>query len=239
MAADLWWVPTGAANAYLWRDPDGVVVLDPGLPGEEDVVLDALARLGGRPQDIARIVLTHWHSDHSGAAAALATLTGAEVLAGAADAAVLRGESRGTPPDLTEDERPVHEAIARAAGTVMDAPRIAAARDLHDRDRLGPGGGAVARLVGGHTEGSVAVWMAARRAVLTGDLARGTDDGGVAFGLFHVDRARTAAALRELAAPDPVVAGFGHGPPATGSAASALRVASDGVAEGDGLGEER
>lgn len=88
---DLWCVPTTASNAYLWRGPSGaLVVIDPGLYGDESIVLTAIDDIGAHQRDVETIVVTHFHSDHAGAAQALADGTGARVCADAA--AVLRGE---------------------------------------------------------------------------------------------------------------------------------------------------
>ncbi|WP_267877177.1 MBL fold metallo-hydrolase [Umezawaea beigongshangensis] len=77
IARDPRWTPTSVSNAHLWRDDLGVVVVDPGLPGDEIAVLEALDQIGASARDVRTIVLTHFRSDHSGAAAALADLTGA------------------------------------------------------------------------------------------------------------------------------------------------------------------
>ena len=63
-------------NTYLVEQADGLAVIDPGpdLPAH----VEAILRAGdGR---IRRILLTHTHRDHVGAAAALATASGAPVL---------------------------------------------------------------------------------------------------------------------------------------------------------------
>jgi len=59
-------------NTYLIEAPDGLTILDPG-PKDDSHVRDVLAAAGEVP--IKRIVLTHTHSDHWGAAAALAEAT--------------------------------------------------------------------------------------------------------------------------------------------------------------------
>ena len=70
-------------NTYLLEGADGVTVLDPGpdLPGH---VADVL-RL--TPGPIVRILLSHTHSDHLGATAALQAATGAPTLGWHASAA--------------------------------------------------------------------------------------------------------------------------------------------------------
>jgi N-acyl homoserine lactone hydrolase len=42
------------------------IVVDTGLFSEEEIILDALARLGLRPEDIDAVANTHFHPDHCG-----------------------------------------------------------------------------------------------------------------------------------------------------------------------------
>src|ERR1043166_4798843 len=70
------------ANTWLIAEPgsSSVVVVDPGPEGEEHLRrVHAEAIAGGRR--VAKILLTHGHSDHSAGAARLAELTGAPVQA--------------------------------------------------------------------------------------------------------------------------------------------------------------
>ncbi len=222
LAPGLWCIPTTAANAYLWfAGDDDVIVVDPGLPGDEATVIDALSRLGRSAGEVSAIVLTHWHADHSGAAPALAAVSGARVLAGAPDAAVLRGETDGGPPDLTDEERPVHELIAATNPDHMAPPSCPVTTDLHDGDRLG-GGRATVHLVAGHTDGSIAIHIPQLEAILTGDLVMRDPHGRIRPGLFHVDRLAAGRAVRTLADLGAAVAGFGHGGPVVGDTARAL-----------------
>jgi glyoxylase-like metal-dependent hydrolase (beta-lactamase superfamily II) len=63
-------------NTYLIDGADGLTVLDPG-PADDEHVADILRAAAGTK--IAHIVLTHTHSDHWGAAAALQAATGLPV----------------------------------------------------------------------------------------------------------------------------------------------------------------
>jgi glyoxylase-like metal-dependent hydrolase (beta-lactamase superfamily II) len=58
----------GFVNCYLVREPDGLTLIDTGLPGSADDIL-AAARTLGAP--IRRILLTHAHMDHVGSVDAL------------------------------------------------------------------------------------------------------------------------------------------------------------------------
>ncbi len=72
-------------HCYLLRSgQDGWIVVDTGLglPEAEERWRSVLDRLGGR---VERIVVTHFHPDHVGAAAPLAELTGAPVHQGELD----------------------------------------------------------------------------------------------------------------------------------------------------------
>ncbi len=49
----------------LVRDADRVIVVDPGMVPDRAAILDPLAALGVRPQDVTDIVLSHHHPDHT------------------------------------------------------------------------------------------------------------------------------------------------------------------------------
>lgn len=61
----------GNSNAYLLRGEQAVLV-DAGGPEDGDRLRDALSAQGLQPRDIALVLLTHGHNDHSGTAALFA-----------------------------------------------------------------------------------------------------------------------------------------------------------------------
>lgn len=65
-------------NAFLLETPEGLVLIDTGLPGREGAILAAMGRLGHEPRALKHIVLTHAHPDHVGSAAALVKAKGAQ-----------------------------------------------------------------------------------------------------------------------------------------------------------------
>ena len=65
-------------NTYLIGGEDGITIIDPG-PNDPRHVTEILKATAG--QKIVRLVLTHSHSDHMGAAPALKEATGAPVIA--------------------------------------------------------------------------------------------------------------------------------------------------------------
>jgi glyoxylase-like metal-dependent hydrolase (beta-lactamase superfamily II) len=218
-------------HAYLWHDPDGLTLIDTGLPGSAPLIADAICRSGYQPADLRRVVLTHFHRDHVGAAADIAGWGEVEVIAHGADVPFIRAGAVGPAPDLADWERPIYDQVmSQAAAQPVVPPRID--REIGDGDELGFGDGAVAVAVPGHTPGSVAIYLPRHKVLFTGDTVASRIDGTVICGVFNVDRAEAAASLRRLARLDATVACFGHGEPRTLDAAAGLRAAADGLPAG-------
>ena len=212
-------------HAYLCEDPDGLTLIDTSVPGSAPQIATAIRRLGHDPADLRRLLLTHFHADHAGSAAEIAAWGGPEVCAGDADARFLRGEAPGPPPDLTDWERPLFEQVSRQLPAVFPAP-VRIDRELGDGDELSVGGGAITVAVPGHTPGSVAFYLPARRVLLAGDTAARSPAGQVMPGVFNNDRAQAAASFQRLADLDTDIACFGHGEPLTQNAVLELRKAA-------------
>ena len=214
-----------AGHAYLWHDPDGLTLIDSGLPGSAPMIADAIRQSGYQPADLRRLVLTHFHADHVGAAAEIADQGEVEVLAHRADAPFIRAGAAGPAPDLADWERPLYDQVmSQLPAQPVTPPRID--REIEDGDELGFGDGAVAVAVPGHTPGSIALYLPRHQVLFTGDAAARSPGGTVARGVFNVNRAQAAASLRRLAGLDATVACFGHGEPLTHDAAAELRAAA-------------
>lgn len=199
----------GGWQVYVWRDTDGVTLVDAGAVGSGPQLRADLAELGLAPTDVDRLVLTHWHDDHAGGAAEVASWGAVEVLAHSADAPVIRGERAGPPPVFTDAERALH---AQVAADLEPAPPCRVDRQLTDGEPLDIGGGAVVIGTPGHTDGSMAILVTGPGVLFTGDIAA-EHEGTLMLGPFNVDRDAAAASFRALAglAADADVACFGHG----------------------------
>lgn len=210
-------------QAYLWRDEEELTLVDAGWAGSADATTGAIRAAGLDPDRLRRIVLTHCHRDHVGAAQELADRHGAEILAHRLDAPVVRGEAPVPEPDLLDWELPLYE----HGLTVPAAPPTRVDREVEDGEELGFGDGAVVVHTPGHTPGSLAVHLPRHGVLFTGDTVASVPD--VMFGVFHVDRALAMESMRRLAKLAPSVLCCGHGAPVTTDTAARLAAAAAGL----------
>ena len=71
---------TGPTWAYLFEN-DGMTLIDAGATGSYRHLADGIGAAGFQVRDIERVVITHGHQDHDGAAGQLAQEAGAEIWA--------------------------------------------------------------------------------------------------------------------------------------------------------------
>jgi hydroxyacylglutathione hydrolase len=138
-------VPLGISNAFLLLG-DRPVLVDAGSPGDDERLIAGLRDHRLTPRDLSLIVLTHGHTDHTGAVAAAAA-GGAPVAIGGADAVLLRDGHNGplTPTGPAGAALGVYMKRQRTTGHTADI-RLEGSQRL---DRYGVGGELVH--VGGHT----------------------------------------------------------------------------------------
>ncbi|MGI3900140.1 MAG: MBL fold metallo-hydrolase [Janthinobacterium lividum] len=139
-------------NVYLIEGARGWTVLDAGVDTPEsralwEGVLDVLT--AGKP--VERLIVTHYHPDHVGAAAWFCRRTGAELAMGETEYLTARVHLLATPGDLeaergfyaphglsTEQLDRMSERLDRYRSVVPDLPRHYAPLRTGDRLRLGP-----------------------------------------------------------------------------------------------------
>jgi glyoxylase-like metal-dependent hydrolase (beta-lactamase superfamily II) len=222
LTADLYFLRFGVGHAYLYRDSDGLTLIDTSLPGSAPLIARAIREIGHEPDSLRRLVLTHFHGDHVGSAAEIAAWGTVEVYAHQADSAFIRSTDTGPAPNLEAWEQPIFDRVQTQVPAAPTAP-VRVDQELADGDIIDFGGGAVIVAAPGHTPGSLACYLPGPRVLLTGDaIARGPD-GAVMLGVFNADRAQAIASFHRLAALDTEIACFGHGEPLTAGAATELR----------------
>jgi hydroxyacylglutathione hydrolase len=223
-------VPVRSINVYLIRQGDGLVAFD---AGTSPMATPIKAMVGPR---LRRIVLGHAHADHRGGARGL----GAPVYCHAAEAPDVEGDAgeryfdhggegcfgvRGLPVPFARYWLP-------AMMGYWDGGPVEVAGTLGEGDEIA--GFEVVELPG-HSPGSIALWRAADRLVLTSDCF-------YTFGLswpvrgeprvptehYNYDGAQARRSILKLAALEPAAAWPGHMGPVLGEVRSRLeRAASD------------
>jgi glyoxylase-like metal-dependent hydrolase (beta-lactamase superfamily II) len=163
-------------------------------------------QLAGR--ELAGHLITHAHADHQGASAALARTLGLAVLAGHADAdAIERGDLR--------DRAPLNP-ITRAQLRLWAGPEVTVTTRLREGDRVGS---FTVLETPGHSPGLISLWREADRTLIAADVLFGQHPLSGRPGLheppdrFTLDPALNREQIRRLAALEPAVVCFGHGPP--------------------------
>ncbi|HEU4323480.1 MAG TPA: MBL fold metallo-hydrolase [Roseiflexaceae bacterium] len=191
-------------NCYLVAEDDGLTLIDAGLPGSEQAILEAARSLG---QPIRRIVLTHAHGDHIGSLDALnRLLPEAEVIASARDARFLAGDMRLDPDEPQSKLRGAYQKIAtKPTRLVVDGDRI---------------GSLLVVATPGHTPGHIALFDPRDGSLVAGDALQ-TRAGVAVAGTLRLlfpfpamatwHRPSALASARRLRALVPARLAVGHG----------------------------
>jgi glyoxylase-like metal-dependent hydrolase (beta-lactamase superfamily II) len=217
-------------NSYLIEDGGALTVVDAGLPGLWNDLVDEVQAMGRSLDDIKALVLTHGDVDHVGFAERLRRDHDVPVFVGAADAA----EARGEVPKPAAPRDPIR--IGPLAGFLvyglthggLRRTPLKAVTPIEGGTTLDVPGGPVVVLLPGHTPGSIAYHVPMVDAIFMGDAmtTRSVVSGvvGPALAPFTVDPSQALVSLDAL---DGLAASLvlpGHGDAWTGGLPEALRL---------------
>ena len=149
LVANIHYVGAKNVSAFLLTTPEGHILIDTGFAETVPLIRRGVEQLGFEIGDIKFILSSHAHVDHTGGHAAMKRLTGAQVVASAADARLL--ESGGM-----DDFSPFPKLLMRYEAVKPD-------RIIRDGDTVTLGGTTLtAHLTPGHTRGAT-TWTATVR----------------------------------------------------------------------------
>ncbi len=97
-------IPGVMANSYLVVEPDGLTIIDTGMPYSEKRTREYISRLGRSIQEVKRILITHADLDHYGCLAALQAASGARTYASKVEAEAMA---------VGQSSRPVNRSVGR------------------------------------------------------------------------------------------------------------------------------
>lgn len=211
-------------NAFIVDGDDGVVLIDTGLPRRHGAILDGLAGIGRRPEDVAAIVITHGHADHAGGAAVLKRETTAPLIASETDAPVVRGDSPAPPPPIMDFPilRNMIGLLPPAEGVTVDHPVVEGPVPVVSDLSVIP--------TPGHTAGHISLFLERQGGVLfAGDSAMSTRSGGIQRGFMNRKSATFDSSLQRMAELEFEIACFGHSSAIVGGASGSFRAFVAGV----------
>jgi glyoxylase-like metal-dependent hydrolase (beta-lactamase superfamily II) len=217
-------------NVYFVEEDGRVTIVDAGMPGNWDIVMKGLARIGRTLADVDGLVLTHAHADHVGVAERIRVGAPCEAFVHEEDHDYLIAGKR--PPggmDRGFSIRLVNMALygARKRGTTM-VP-VAEARSFAHGDVLDLPGSPRIVHAPGHTPGACAILFEERGALMTGDSLNTVDvikgHTGPRVSPFYTDRAMAVASLARLDGLPARIVLPGHGEPFEGTPSEAVALA--------------
>lgn len=194
-------------NCYVVEEEEDLTLIDAALPFSVKGILQCSETVG---KPIARMVLTHAHSDHIGALDGLkAALPEAKVYISERDARLLRGDRS---LDESEGVLPIKGGVPKP-GAVKTEPDVL----LADGDRVGS---LIAVNAAGHTPGSMAFQDGRSGALIAGDAFQ--TRGGIAVtgqlrlgfpfpALATWNKQAALESARRLAGLAPTLLAVGHG----------------------------
>jgi glyoxylase-like metal-dependent hydrolase (beta-lactamase superfamily II) len=202
-------IPDIVANPYLIVEPDGLTLIDAGLPGSHRKILNYLRSLGFAPKALKRIIITHADFDHVGGLAALKKATGARVFAHTIEA---RGMAE------RHSTRPIRprNAPGRLFFALLDKlakpGAVVADELLKDGQTFPVLGGLQVLETPGHTPGHISLYSPSTGILFCGDSLVSEKTGlRGSTGANNWDQALSDAAVRRQAALGARIVCSGHG----------------------------
>lgn len=210
--------------SYLIDLPEGITLVDAGLPGHWHDLQRELAVIGRPLSDIRGLVLTHGDSDHIGFAERLRRESGVPVYIHGADAHRVRTGEKPKTPMGPFRIGPMLGFLAYGLRKSAHRTRyVTEVSEVADGDVLDLPGAPVVVGLPGHSPGSIAVHVPAVGAVFVGDTLTTrhvlTGEEGAQPAPFTDEPAEALASLDRLAALDAEWVLPGHGAPWRGTPA--------------------
>ena len=201
-------IPGIVANPFLLVDPDGLTLIDAGLPGSQGKILQYLKSQGFAPSALKRILITHSDGDHVGGLAALQHATQATVFASAVEAEAIRAGRMTRPLKVTGLRR-----VLFSAAQVFFRPAPARVDELLvDGQELPVLGGLRVVETPGHTPAHLSFFAPGAGVLFCGDSLRCPEGRiEVSAGANTWDEAKALQSARLLASLGVFIVCPGHG----------------------------
>lgn len=225
---------TKRVNWYLVESDEELIVVDAGVPGHWQQLLEGLDALGHSLANVAALVLTHGHVDHIGFAERLRETAGVPVLVHEADEALASGTETGSASEVMWNLwRPAVLGLLFELGRNggLSVPPVKTVEIFEDGAVLSVPGAPRVIHGPGHSMGSCALYLPDREVLLCGDMLATVDiktgraRGPQLMSMFNADRERAAESLNQIESLGWVTLLPGHGDPWRGEMNEAVELA--------------
>ena len=200
------------SNAYLIKDRKSILV-DAGSPNEANRIISAVQKAGVDVKDISLLIHTHGHFDHAGSTAALKRKLGVPSAVHKKDAFMLREGRNGEIKPHNFEAQIIKILVPKSFEP--SEPDIIIEEEMSLSD-FGVDGSVI--FTPGHTQGSVAIVLGNKEAII-GDVLMGGIMGGALFGSrpnYHYyidDVGQIHANIKKILGLKPAKLFVGHGGP--------------------------
>jgi glyoxylase-like metal-dependent hydrolase (beta-lactamase superfamily II) len=159
-------IPNIVANPYLIVDPDGLTLIDAGLPGNHKKILNYISGLGHTPSDLKRIIITHADIDHIGGLSALKKASGAQIFTSKIEAEAI---AERKPSRQIQSSRTLRRVLMGIMLHFMQPRAVQADVILSEGQILPVLGGLRVVETPGHTPGHISLFSPSTGILFTGD----------------------------------------------------------------------
>lgn len=204
------------ANSYVILINDDIIVIDTGIPGNANKIIDCITKIGKKLDDVRYIILTHADMDHSGSVADLKEITGAKVAIHEKDAPAVSGKR------VLKEVKGILSPIFAIMPKIMNFRPIEPDILLNDGDKIYE---LKVIYTPGHTIGHISLLYPPKSALFSGDALRSDLKGNVLpmSRSMTLDMNEAWRSIKKLTEFDFDILLPGHGTPVVGNASEKVK----------------